>query len=170
MPEAATLATATRDGAPGARTVSIKRVDQDGLAFGTTLDGRKAAELATNPRAALTFWWEALGRQVRVEGRVVQAAREEAELLWSERGRSNRLATLVSRQGEVLADRRELERAYDRADSEQGDDPPCPTNWGAYRIVPETIEFWHEDRRRLIVRERHTRGADGRWLTELLQP
>lgn len=170
MPEAATLATATREGVPSARTVSIKRVDQSGLAFGTALGGRKSAELDVNPRAALTFWWEVLGRQVRVEGRIVAAGRDEAELLWSERGRSNRLATLVSRQGEVLAERRELELAYDRADSEEGDDPSCPSNWGVYRIVPETIEFWLEDRRRLIVRERHTRQAHGRWLCELLYP
>jgi pyridoxamine-phosphate oxidase len=170
MPEAATLATATRDGEPSARTVSIKRVDRNGLAFGSATDGRKAAELGANPRAAVTFWWEVLGRQVRVEGRVDATRREEAERVWSERGRSNRLAALVSRQGEVLADRRELELAYERADLEHGDDPPCPDSWGVYRIIPATVEFWLQDSRRLITRERYTRRADGSWICELLYP
>lgn len=170
MPEAATLATATPDGAPSARTVSIKRVDRQSLAFGTALDGRKSAELAANPRAALTFWWEASGRQVRVEGRVEAAGREESERVWSERGRANRLATLVSRQGELLTDRGDLELAYERADAEYGDHIPRPDDWGVYRVIPDTIEFWQEDGRRLITRERHTRRANGRWSCELLQP
>lgn len=170
MPEAATLSTSTPAGAPSARTVSVKRVDERGLAFGTALGSRKAAELAANPRAAMTFWWESAGRQVRVEGRVEAAGREEAEQVWSERGRENRLATLVSRQGEVLTDRRELELAYDLADAEYGDDVPCPDDWGVFRVVPDMVEMWQEDARRLVVRERYRLGADGRWSCDLLQP
>lgn len=169
QPEAATLSTASAGGVPAARTVSVKRVERRGLAFGTTLTGRKAAELAANPRAALTFWWEAIGRQVRVEGRVEALPRDEVEALWAERGRANRLATVISRQGEPLASREELEAAYDEADAAYGDEIPCPHDWGAFRVVPETVELWQQDDRRLIVRERFTRAGDG-WRSTLLQP
>lgn len=170
MPEAATLSTSTRDGGPSARTVSVKRIDERGLAFGTALDSRKVAELEANPRAALTFWWESAGRQVRVEGTTEAASRAETEQIWAERGRQNRLATLVSRQGEVLDDRRDLELAYARADTEHGDEVPCPDDWGALRVVPEMVEFWEEDERRLVVRELYALAEDGSWSRELLQP
>jgi pyridoxamine 5'-phosphate oxidase len=170
MPEAATLATATADGTPSARTVSVKVIDDRGLAFGTALTGRKAAELAENPRAALTFWWEPVGRQVRVEGVVERAPREEAERVWAARGRENRIATLVSRQGEPLVDRNDLERAYERADAQHGADVPCPEDWGVYRVIPRSVEFWQDDDRRLVARERHSVAADGVWSRQLLQP
>jgi pyridoxamine 5'-phosphate oxidase len=169
MPEAATLSTASGAGVPSARTVSVKRVDERGLAFGTSLGGRKAAELGANPHAALTFWWEAAGRQVRAEGRVEAASRAEAEKVWAERGRANRLAAIVSRQGKTLDDRRDLEAAYERADAEHGDEIPCPLDWGVYRLVPGAVEFWQEDERRLIERELFTREGDG-WTRVLLQP
>jgi pyridoxamine 5'-phosphate oxidase len=169
MPEAATLSTASAAGVPSARTVSVKRVDEHGLAFGTSLRGRKAAELEANPHAALTFWWEPAGRQVRAEGRVEETSREEAEEVWSERGRANRLAAIVSRQGEILGGRRDLEEAYEKADAAHGEDIPCPPDWGVYRLVPGAVEFWREDERRLIERELYTREGEG-WTRVPLQP
>ncbi len=171
MPEAATLSTASAAGVPSARAVSVKRIDERGLAFGSSLRSRKAAELSVNPRGALTFWWEPAGRQVRAEGRMEEASREEAEEVWSERGRANRLAAIVSRQGEVLGDRRDLEFAYEQAEAEHGEEIPCPSDWGVYRLVPEAVEFWQEDERRLIERELFTRADGGEgWTRVLLYP
>lgn len=171
MPEAATLSTASAAGEPSARTVSVKRVDERGLAFGSSLRSRKASELGENPRAALTFWWEPAGRQVRAEGRVAVASREEAEAIWSERGRANRLAALASRQGEVLLDRRDLESAYEEADAAHGEEIPCPPDWGVYRLIPNAVEFWQEDDRRLIERELFTRAEAGEsWKRVMLYP
>lgn len=171
MPEAATLSTASANGVPSARTVSVKRVEERGLAFGTSLHGRKAAELMANPHGALTFWWEAAGRQVRAEGRVEEASRQEAEEIWSERGRANRLAALVSRQGEVLGDRRDLESAYAEADAAHSEEIACPPDWGVFRLVPEAVEFWQEDDQRLIERELFTRTGDGlSWKRTMLYP
>jgi pyridoxamine 5'-phosphate oxidase len=73
-PEAMALATATPDGAPSARMVLLKGVDARGFAFFTSYESRKGGELEANPRAALLFYWEPLGRQVRVEGRVERAS------------------------------------------------------------------------------------------------
>jgi len=171
MPEAATLSTVAGDGGPSARTVSVKRVGDAGLVFGTSLTGRKSDELRCDPRAALTFWWEVAGRQVRVEGRVQEVARAEAEQIWNERGRANRLATLASRQGQPLASRAALEDAFAQVAARFGDGPiPCPPDWGAFRLVATAIEFWEEDERRLIARELFTRGAGGDWEATLLQP
>jgi len=171
MPEAATLSTVAGDGGPSARTVSVKRVDDAGLVFGTSLTGRKSDELRREPRAALTFWWEVAGRQVRVNGRVEDVPRAQAEQIWNERGRANRLVTVVSRQGQPLASRAALEDAFAQAAARFGDGPiPCPPDWGAYRLVPAAIEFWQEDEHRLIERELFTRRADGGWEATLLQP
>jgi pyridoxamine 5'-phosphate oxidase len=171
MPAAATLSTVTLEGGPAARMVSVKRVDAHGLLVGTSLASRKSAELRAQPRAALTFWWEPLGRQVRAEGRVEPVAREEAKALWDERGRANRLVTLISQQGRPLASRRALEEAFARGSERFGDGPiPCPHDWGAFRVVPDAIEFWQEDERRLIERELFVRGPRGEWESTLLQP
>src|SRR5688572_16817314 len=52
-----TLATATADGVPSARTVLLKGFDRRGLVFYTNYESDKAAELAANPRAAILFFW-----------------------------------------------------------------------------------------------------------------
>src|SRR5215216_2134177 len=69
-PEAMALATASADGAPSVRYVLFRGLSEGGLRFFTNLDSRKGAELAANPRAAVAFWWQPLGRQLRVEGRI----------------------------------------------------------------------------------------------------
>lgn len=171
MPEAATLSTVASDGAPSARTVSVKRVDDGGLVFGTSLASRKSAELGAQPRAALTFWWEPVGRQVRVDGRAEPVGRAEAEAIWSERGRPNQLITAVSRQGRPLPSRDLLEEALARASQRYGDEPiPCPEDWGALRLVPEAIEFWAQDEQGFIERELFVRGSGGGWTGTLLEP
>jgi pyridoxamine-phosphate oxidase len=171
MPEAATLATASRDGTPSARTVSVKRLDESGVVFGTSLASRKSAELDANPRAALVFWWEPTGRQARVEGRVELVSRAEAEAIWEERARANRIATIVSRQGAPLEDRAVLRAAFAEAVRRYGDGPiPCPEDWGAYRVLPDLVELWEQDEDRLVWREEFRRVADGAWVRTLLQP
>src|SRR5579862_5935956 len=77
-PEAAALATATRDGAPSVRMVLVKSVEQPGFVFYSNYESRKGGELAQNPRAALLFHWDRLGRQVRIEGSVQPTTVEES--------------------------------------------------------------------------------------------
>lgn len=77
-PHAMTLSTVDNVGVPDARVLILKDVDRRGWAFASTRSSAKASQLAANPQAALTFWWQPLLRSVRVRGQVVEASREES--------------------------------------------------------------------------------------------
>ena len=123
-------------------------------------------ELRDNPQVAATFYWPALGRQVRIEGRAEIAERELAEELFAGRPRSHQLQAHVSRQGEEIEELDELRARLEALRAELGDDPvPCPEDWGAVRVVPDRVEFWEEGEDRLHTR-RPLRGR-GRHLASL---
>jgi pyridoxamine 5'-phosphate oxidase len=170
LPEAMTLATATADGAPSARTVLLKGVDDRGFAFFTNYESRKGRELAENPRAALVFHWpQEPRRQVLVTGTVERLPAAESDEYWATRPAGSRLAARASAQSTPILDRETLERLYAEAAATHGDDPPRPPYWGGYVLVPETIEFWESRPNRLHERLRYTRRRGG-WACELLAP
>jgi pyridoxamine 5'-phosphate oxidase len=141
--DAATLATTSPTGRPTARTISVRRVEPDGVVFTTALWTRKARDLRLIPHAALLLHWPALGRQVHLGGRVEPGARELAEEIFAERDRPHQLQSLVSRQGEPIADLAVLRERLAGVRREVGDGPvPCPDDWGAMRIRPEFVEYW----------------------------
>jgi pyridoxamine 5'-phosphate oxidase len=169
-PNAMTLATATPDGRPSARVVLLKGVDARGLAFYTDYRSRKAAELDTNPRAALTFWWAELERQVRVAGAVERVARDESDAYYRSRPVGSRLGAWASRQSHPIPDRAWLERELAEAERRfAGAEPPLPDHWGGYRVVPEEIEFWQGRESRLHDRIRYRRDG-GAWTIDRLSP
>jgi pyridoxamine 5'-phosphate oxidase len=169
-PRAMTLATATADGRPSARLVTLKQLAGEALVFTTALWSRKVEELRGNPRVATTFYWPALGRQTRIEGGAEVAERELAERLFEGRPRSHQLQAHVSRQGEEIRDLDELRARLGALQVELGDAPvPCPEDWGAVRVIPDRVEFWEEaedrlHRRRLFERDGHS------WRCSLLAP
>jgi pyridoxamine 5'-phosphate oxidase len=167
---AMTLATATESGRPSARVVLLRGVDERGFVFFTNRRSRKGEELRENPRAALVFHWNEMGRQVRIEGSVEEVAGGESEAYWRTRPRGSQLAAWMSPQSQVIASRVELEAQYAAAIEryEQGD-VPLPPFWGGYRIVPEVLEFWTHRADRLHDRVRYRRAADG-WRRERLAP
>lgn len=170
LPETMVLATAGADGAPSARAVLLKGVDERGFAFFTNRESRKGRELAENPRAALVFLWPALGRQVRVEGDVSPVDDAEAEAYFATRPRGSRIGAWASPQSAVLASREELERRVAEADAAHpGHDVPLPPFWGGYRVEPDAVEFWQHRESRLHDRLRYRRLADG-WAVERLAP
>lgn len=165
-----TLATTTADGRPSARLVTLKELADGALVFTTGLWTRKVEELRGNPRVAATFYWPALGRQARIEGRAEIAGRELAERLFAGRPRSHQLQAHVSRQGEEIEDLGELRVRLGALDAELGDaEVPCPEDWGAIRIVPRRVEFWQEAEDRLHRRELFEATDEG-WRRSLLAP
>jgi pyridoxamine 5'-phosphate oxidase len=159
------LATATADGAPSARMVLLKGFDGRGFVFYTGYESRKGRELEANPRAALLFYWEDTGRQVRIEGAVARVGTGESDAYWASRPLGSRLSAAASEQSAPIAGRDELEA---RVVSLVGE-PPRPERWGGYRLAPEAYEFWQHRDDRLHDRFRYERDG-GAWRIERLQP
>ena len=171
LPEAMVLATARADGAPSARFVLLNRFDERGFVFFANYESRKGRELAENPRAALVFHWDPLGRQVRIEGPVERLPAEESDSYFATRPRGARLSALASRQSEVVESREALEARVAELSAEYpGDAVPRPPTWGGYRLTPEAIELWQHREDRLHDRLRYRRSDDGAWLIERLAP
>jgi pyridoxamine 5'-phosphate oxidase len=169
-PTGMTLATAGAHGAPSARVVLLKGLDERGFAFYTDYRSRKGQELTENPRAALCFWWSELERQVRVTGAVERVSREESESYYASRPFGSRLGAWASHQSHVIPGREWLEAQLAEAESRfGGGGPPLPPHWGGFRVRPERIEFWQGRPSRLHDRIRYTLEG-GVWKIERLAP
>ena len=168
MPEAMTLATATRDGKPSARMVLLKQVDHDGFVFFTNYRSAKAEQLDANPHAALVFYWSQLDRQVRVEGSVTKTSAEESREYFSTRPRESQIGAWASAQSEAISGREVLEQRKRELEELYSDrEIDCPEHWGGYRLKPERIEFWKSRIGRLHDRILYQRDASGWSITRL---
>jgi len=169
-PDAMALATATPDGRPSLRWVLFKGIVRGGFSFYTHYRSRKGGDLAANPRAALGFYWEPLGRQVRVEGSVERLPAADSDAYFRTRPPGSRLSAAISPQSQVIPDRLELERRVAELETRHPHgDIPRPEDWGGYRVTPDAIEFWQQRPNRLHDRLRYVRGAEA-WRLERLAP
>jgi len=166
-----TVATSTRSGEPSARMALLRGVDERGFGFFTNYESQKGRELAENPRAALVVYWPKLGRQVRISGAVVKQSTEESTAYFHNRPLDSQLSALASPQSSVIPNRAFLEDAVEAlAAKYEGAAVPLPRNWGGYRVIPQTIEFWVHRENRLHDRLRYSRQPTGAWRIERLAP
>lgn len=170
FPDAVCVATVDEWGAPAARTVDLKAFSPNGFVFCTHLLSPKAKHLAANANAALTFWWDHVGRQVRVVGRAERIPDAEADDLFRTRSRDAQITSwchVPSR--ERRTPEMELECVHSMRQRYEGSEVPRPPDWGGFRVTPVRMEFltFQEDRmheRVLFVRR------DGAWVRSWLQP
>lgn len=169
-PDAFALATATPEGRPSVRIVLFKGVENGAVRLVTNYQSRKGEELLKNPFAALTFFWPALERQVRMEGRVERASAQESDAYFAQRDRESQLGAWASAQSRPIASRAALEAELDSARQRfEGRPVPRPQHWGVLHFVPERIELWLAGPHRLHDRFAYTR-AGAAWRVERLSP
>ena len=171
MPEAVALATATADGAPSVRMVLAKAFDERGFVFYSNYASRKAQELNANPRGALMFYWDPLGRQVRIEGPVERTSAGESAAYARSRPRGSQLSALASPQSQAIDSRQALVRHISELEEKHGTgELPLSASWGGYRLAAESFEFWQQRHDRLHDRLRYRRGDDAEWVIQRLAP
>jgi pyridoxamine 5'-phosphate oxidase len=165
-----TLATVDEHGMPAARVVLLKAVDARGFVFFTNYESRKGRALDATGRAALVFWWPALGRQVRVEGAVERVSAEDSDAYFNTRPRESNLGAMASPQSRVVASRAWLvEQVAEMRQEWDGKTLVRPLHWGGYRVVPHLVELWQGRRDRLHDRLVYRRQGDT-WHLERLAP
>lgn len=183
-PNAMFLGTATKNGIPSVRAVLLKGYGKEGFKFYTNYESRKGRELAENPHAALTFYWEPLKRGVRVEGTVEKTSAEDSDSYFESRPYANQIGSTASKQSSVIASRQTLivkeRELIDKFPEGQIKRPHC---WGGYLVIPHSVEFWQGQSDRLHDRIRFRRpmprekidnilvhqGENG-WVYERLSP
>ncbi len=170
-PEAVALVTATRSGTPSARMVLLRLHDQRSFGWYSNYESRKGVELAANPRAALLWYCEPLGRQIRIEGAVEKMSPVESDAYFATRARASQLGARASDQSRPLVSRAALESRFDEISATfENHDVSRPDYWGGYRMRPSRFEFWQHRDDRLHDRLLYTRDGAGGWRLQRLSP
>lgn len=172
-PEAMALATATRDARPSVRMVLLKEANDSGFKFHTNAQSQKGNELLENPFASLCFYWKTLRKQVRIEGKIETASREEADAYFKTRPYMRQIGAHASQQSRPLQSRAYLEEKLETLKTQypEGSTIPRPDYWVGYRVIPNKIEFWWDNPDRLHDRILYTRSHENApWETMRLYP
>ena len=168
--DAVSVATSTPDGRPSTRMVLLRHVDDHSVGWFTNYDSRKGRQLDANPHAAILWYCEPRGRQVRMEGAVEKMTAAESDAYFATRARGSQLGAHASAQSNVIANREELERLVRAFDAEfAGRDVPRPAFWGGFRLTPNRFEFWQHRDDRLHDRIVYLANLDG-WSLERQAP
>jgi pyridoxamine 5'-phosphate oxidase len=169
-PHAMTLSTNDASGAPDARTLILKDLDDEGWWFATSAESSKGLQLAAQPTAALTFYWPQVARQVRIRGPVRTGAAELSAADFRSRGSSARAVALASHESQPLADRATCAQAVADAQRELATQPDLVSpSWQVYAVAAHAVEFWQADKDRQHIRAQYRRVGPG-WTRTLLWP
>lgn len=169
-PNAMTLATANQSGEPSARIVLLKSFDESGFIFFTNYESRKGKEIFENPKAALLFFWVELERQIRIEGKIEKISRIDSFDYFRSRPHDSQIGAWCSPQSSVIPDRNFLEDRFVKLSVEfSAGNVPLPNNWGGYKVIPDTFEFWQGRASRLHDRIFYSLD-NGKWEISRLAP
>jgi pyridoxamine 5'-phosphate oxidase len=168
-PTAMNVSTVDGRGRPAGRICLLKGVDARGFVFFTNYQSRKGRDLAAHPFASLTFFWKELERQVRIEGTVEKVSEEESQAYYASRPLGSRIGAWASPQSQPLENRAWLESRWAGLAKQYGDNPPRPSHWGGYRVLPDLFEFWQGRQSRLHDRVIYSK-VDRGWKIARLAP
>ena len=170
-PNALSLATANKNGAPSVRIVLLKDVNAEGFVFYTNLESQKSKEISENPNASMCFHWKSLLRQVRVSGKIAFVTDPEADKYFHSRPHGSKIGAWASKQSKVLTNRAELEKRVDdyKKQFSNTKNIPRPSNWSGWMLKPDSIEFWLGEADRIHERLRYFK-VKNQWNKELLYP
>ena len=144
-PNAMTLATVDEEGLPNARMVLLKDFSERGFVFYTNYESQKGQEILGTMKAALVFHWKSLRRQVRVRGMIEKVTAAEADAYFNSRPRDSRIGAWASAQSRELEGRFALETAVAMYAAKYAiGTVPRPPHWSGFRVLPLSIEFWHD--------------------------
>lgn len=168
-PHAFILSTLGLDGFPNARTLLIKEITDDSIIFYTNYDSLKAKEIANNPKAAATFFWNGLGKQIRLKGELQKTSLEKSHEYFYSRPYESQIASFISKQSAPIIDRQTLESEYFSAlEKYKNDKVPAP-NWGGYELKITEITFFIYGDHRLNDRFNFVKKGS-EWLDNRLYP
>lgn len=169
-PTAMSIATVGKDLKPSLRMVLLKSFDENGFCFYTNLTSRKSREITENSNVALCFYWGALGRQVRIEGKVIAVDQKEADNYFHSRPRDSQIGAWASKQSQIMENWQDLENRILAINEQfENQEIPRPPFWSGYRVIANNIEFWEEGKYRIHNRLLYKR-QNNKWLLNKLYP
>mgnify|MGYP001313086082 FL=1 len=169
-PNAMNVASATKSGIPSSRMVLLKAYSEKGFIFYTNYTSRKSGEILDNPIVALNFFWDALERQIRIEGEIKKVEKEVSDAYFNSRSRLSQLGAHASNQSQVIENYEELTTKLNSFDEQFKDtDIPRPDHWGGFIVIPSSIEFWQGHDGRLHDRLKFEKENDN-WVMKRLSP
>ena len=169
-PNAMNVASATKSGIPSSRMVLLKAYSEEGFIFYTNYTSRKSVEILDNPIVALNFFWDALERQIRIEGEIKKVEKEVSDAYFNSRSRLSQLGAHASNQSQIIENYEELTDKLNSFDEKYKDtDIPRPDHWGGFIVIPSSIEFWQGHDGRLHDRLKFEKENDN-WVMKRLSP
>jgi len=169
-PNAMNVASCTKDGKPSSRMVLLKGYDEDGFIFYTNYTSRKSEEILSNPKVALNFFWDALEKQIRIEGEIIKVDAKTSDAYFASRSRLSQLGAHASNQSSIIKNYDELTNKLNKAEEKFKDKIiPRPDHWGGFIVKPETIEFWQGHDGRLHDRLKYKKEKKD-WVVYRLTP
>ena len=164
------VATVDDKGQPSSRVVLLKKLSDEGLVFYTNYNSRKGSEIHLNNKVAVNFWWRELKKQIRIEGLISKASKEDSDDYFDSRPIKSRVSAIISNQSSVISSYEDLKKDIDEY-LEKNDESSIkrPDHCGLYILVPHSVEFWLERDNRTHERRKYFLDENG-WNSCLLSP
>ena len=164
------IATVDDKGQPSSRVVLLKKLSDEGLVFYTNYNSRKGSEIHLNNKVAVNFWWRELKKQIRIEGLISKASKEDSDDYFDSRPIKSRVSAIISNQSSIISSYEDLKKDIDEY-LEKNDESSIkrPDHCGLYILVPHSVEFWLERDNRTHERRKYFLDENG-WNSCLLSP